>query len=216
MDEIFPGLLGWTAIRETIGQPVHSAYAVAARTLVDPMVPPEGLGTFGGSGEAADALPAPELIVLTNRHHRRHSARFHERFGCPVRASERGLYDLLDAPFKVSGFAAGEELAPGVVAHEVGVLCPDESALHLAIGPGALAVADGVIRSGDDGALVFVPTRCSATTRRRSGVGSPPPTGRLCDELEFDALLLAHGAPIRSGGREALAAFAEQVLAREG
>jgi hypothetical protein len=31
---------------------------------------------------------------------------------------------------------------------------------------------------------------------------------RIADELEFEALLLAHGGPIASGGREALAAFA--------
>lgn len=32
--------------------------------------------------------------------------------------------------------------------------------------------------------------------------------GALAAELEFDALLLAHGGPMASGGREALAAFA--------
>jgi hypothetical protein len=213
MDEIFPGLRSWTAIRETIGQPVHSAYAVQARTLIDPMVPPEGLGAFG---DRPDQIPAPELIVLTNRHHRRHSARFHERFRCRVVANDRGLYDLLDGPFKVTGFAPGDEVAPGVVAHEVGVLCPDESALHLAIGPGALAVADGVIRTGDDGALGFVPDSLLGDDPVRIRRGLAEAYRRLCDELEFDALLLAHGAPIVTGGREALAAFADEVLAREG
>jgi hypothetical protein len=31
---------------------------------------------------------------------------------------------------------------------------------------------------------------------------------RLADELDFDVLLLAHGKPIPSGGREALRRFA--------
>lgn len=213
MDEIFPGLLSWTAIRRTIGQPVHSAYAVEARTLIDPMVPPEGLGAFGdGPGQ----LPAPELIVLTSRHHRRQSADFAKRFGCRVVAHERGLYDLHDGPVRVTGFAPGDEVAPGLVAHEVGVLCPDESALHLAIGPGALAVADGVIRAGDDGALGFVPDSLLGDDPVRIRRGLAAAYRRLCDELEFDALLLAHGAPIVGGGREALAAFADEVLAREG
>lgn len=210
MDEIFPGLLSWTAIRKTIGQPVHSAYAVEARTLVDPMVPPEGLGAFGGSG-----LPEPELIVLTSRHHRRQSADFAQRFGCRVVANERGLYDLHDGPVRVTGFNPGDELAPGVVAHEVGVLCPDESALHVAVGPGALAVADGVIRAGDDGALGFVPDSLLGDDPVRIRRGLATAYRRLCDELEFDALLLAHGAPIASGGRAALMAFADEVLARE-
>jgi hypothetical protein len=213
MDEIFPGLFSWTAIRETIGQPVHSAYAVEARTLVDPMVPPEGLGAFG---DGPDQLPPPELIVLTNRHHRRHSAKFVERFRCRVVANERGLYDLLDGPVKVTGFHPGDELAAGVVAHEVGVLCPDESALHLAVGPGALAVADGVIRAGDDGALGFVPDSLLGDDPVRIRHGLATAYRGLCDQLEFDALLLAHGAPVTTGGREALAAFADEVLAREG
>jgi hypothetical protein len=31
---------------------------------------------------------------------------------------------------------------------------------------------------------------------------------RIADELEFEALLLAHGGPLATGGRDALAAFA--------
>ena len=208
MDEIIPGLQTWTAIRETIGQPVHSAYAVEARTLIDPMVPPEGLTAFGGD------LPAPARIVLSNRHHRRHSARFAERFGCDVLANERGLYDLLDGPVNVKGFAPGDEVAPGIVAHEVGVLCPDESALHLAVGPGALAVADGVVRAGDDGELSFVSDTLLGDDPERIRRGLAAAYRRLCDELEFDALLLAHGAPIASGGRDALRDFADGVLAQ--
>lgn len=211
MDEIFPGLTTWTAIRETIGQPVHSAYAVEARTLIDPMVPPEGLTAFG-DGE----LPAPERIVLTNRHHRRHSARYVERFRCDVLVNEHGLYELMDGPLRVRGFAPGDEVAPGIVAHEVGVLCPDESALHVAVGGGALAVADGVIRAHDDGALGFVsdPLLGDDPVRIRRGLAAA--YRRLCDELEFEALLLAHGAPIATGGRDALREFADAVLAETG
>ncbi|MBB4665221.1 hypothetical protein [Conexibacter arvalis] len=210
MDEIYPGLRSWTAIRETIGQPVHSAYAVEARTLIDPMVPPEGLAVFGGE------LPAPERIVLTNRHHRRHSARYVERFHCEVLANERGLFDLLDGPVRVTGFSPGDEVAPGVVAHEVGVLCPDESAVHVAAGRGALAVADGVIRAHDDGELAFVSDRLLGDDPERIKQGLASAYRRLCDELEFDALLLAHGAPIPTGGRDALRTFADGVLAATG
>jgi hypothetical protein len=31
---------------------------------------------------------------------------------------------------------------------------------------------------------------------------------RIAEELEFEALLLAHGGPMATGGRQALAAFA--------
>ena len=172
------------------------------------MVPPEGFAAFG------DGLPAPERIVLTNRHHRRHSARYVDRFGCDVVANERGLYDLLDGPVNVKGFTVGDELAPGVVAHEVGVLCPDESAIHLAVGPGALAVADGVIRSHDDGELTFVPDSLLGEDPEQVRQGLAAAYRRLCDELEFEVLLMAHGAPVVSGGREALRTFADGVLAQ--
>ncbi|MDO8185685.1 hypothetical protein Q5424_23545 [Conexibacter sp. JD483] len=207
MDEIFPGLLSWTAIRETIGQPVHSAYVVEARTLIDPMVPPEGLGAFSANG-----LPAPERIVLSNRHHRRHSARFAERFNCTVAVNERGLYEIQDQPLRVRGFRPGDELAPGVVAQQVGVLCPDESAIHITHGPGALAVADGVIRAGDDGALGFVPDHLLGDDPGAVKLGLAEAYLKLAEELEFSALLMAHGAPVIGDGREALRAFAEAVL----
>lgn len=213
MDEIYPGLYTWSAVRETIGQPVHSAYVAEARTLIDPMEPPEGLGAFGGDG-----LPAPERIVLTGRHHRRHSERFVERFGCSVHAHEAGLHDLADAPMQVHGFKAGDELAPGVVAQQVGVLCPDESAVHIAHGPGALAVADGVIRFDDDEGLAFVPDHLLGDEPERVKTGLARAYLKLCDELEFDTLLLAHGAPVAGTGdgrgRAALRAFAEAVLRR--
>ncbi len=209
MDEIFPGLLSWTAFRETIGQPVHSAYVVEARTLIDPMVPAEGLAAFG-TGD----LPAPERIVLSNRHHRRHSARFAERFNCTVAVSERALRAAGRA-------AAGARLrdratssAAGVTAQQVGVLCPDESAIHIAHGPGALAVADGVIRAGDDGGLGFVPDHLLGDDPQAVKTGLAEAYLRLAEELEFKILLMAHGAPVTSDGRAALRAFAEAVLRR--
>lgn len=190
-------------MRETIGQEVHSAYVVPARTLIDPMVPPEGLGAFKD-------LPTPERIVLTNRHHRRDSGRFVTAYGCSVFANERGLHDLADAAYNVHGFEPGEQVAAGVIAQEVGVLCPDESALHIAVGPGAIAVADGVIR-GADGELTFVPDHLLGDDPEAIRRGLADAYRRICDECEFDVLLLAHGAPYAHGGRDALRAFADAV-----
>lgn len=201
MDELAPGLYHWTAWRKTIRRTVHSAYVEPARALIDPMLPEEGVGWFAEHGP-------PERIVLSNRHHLRHSERFVERYGCTVQCDEAGLWDLTDRSVKVQGFRFGDEVAPGVVAHEVGVLCPEESALHIAVGPGALACADGVIR-GDDGALAFVSDVLLGDDPQTVRRGLAAAYGRLADELEFDILLLAHGAPFPTGGREALRAFAQ-------
>jgi hypothetical protein len=192
MEHIQPGLLHWTAYRDTIGSDVHSYFHIPSGTLVDPMVPPEGVEALGAE---------PARIVLTNRHHFRDSA----RFDCPVLCHEAGLHEFDGG---VEGFAFGDELAPGVRALEVGVLTPEETALHLAGDGGALALADCVIRGGD-GELAFVPDWLLGDDPAAIREGLCAAFRRLCDEAEFEALLLAHGDPIAQGGRSALRAFAD-------
>ena len=152
-----PGLLHWTAFRDTIGQDVHSYFHVPSGTLLDPMEPRGGL-------EAVAAERRPQRIVLTNRHHYRHSDRFREAFGCPVLCHEAGLHEFEAG--EVEGFAFGDELAPGVTAREVGVLAPEETAVHLATGGGgALAFAD----AADPRPARRAGLRPRLAARRRSG-----------------------------------------------
>jgi hypothetical protein len=186
MDEVVPGVFHWSAIHPRIHAEVHSHYVAASRTAIDPLEPPEGL-------EVA-------RVVLTNRHHLRHS----ERLGVPILCNESGLHEFADGP-DVQGFAIGDEVAPGIRAHEMGGICPDDTALLIDAGPGVLAVADAVIRH-DDGSLGFVPD---------SLWGDPEPEQeavrrslRRLVELDFDALILAHGSPMASGARAALAELA--------
>jgi hypothetical protein len=189
MDEIRDGLFHWTAYRDTIRQDVHSHCHAPSGTLFDPMEPPEGLGDL-----------QPQRIVLSNRHHWRQS----DRFGVPVLCHEAGLHEFADGR-DVQGFKWGDELAPGVVAHEVGVLCPEETALEI---DGALLFADCVI-GGRDGELAFVPDFLLGDDPPAIRAGLREAFLRLCDEVEFDTLLMAHGAPVRTRGRERLREFAE-------
>jgi hypothetical protein len=193
MEEIQPGVLHWTAYRDTIGQDVHSYLHVPSGTLLDPMVPLQGV----------DALPRVERIVLTNRLHYRDS----DAFGCPVFCHEAGLHHFPDR--NVEGFSWGVELAPGVTAHEVGVLCPEETAVQLG---NALAFADAVIR-GRHGELGFVPDHLLGDDPKAVKAGLRERFRRLADEVEFDALLMAHGEPISTGGRSALRTFADAPTA---
>jgi hypothetical protein len=198
MEEVQPGLLHWTAFRDTIGADVHSYFHVPSGTLLDPMEPPEGI----------DAIPRPQRIVLTNRHHYRHS----DRFDCPVLCHEAGLHEFQGGP-EVEGFAFGDELAPGVTAQEVGVLTPEETALHLVgEGGGALAFADAVVR-GRHGELGFVSDPLLGDDPSAIKEGLRAAFRRLCDDVEFDALLMAHGAPIANAGRSALRTFADAPTA---
>jgi Metallo-beta-lactamase superfamily len=201
MEEILPGLWHWTAFRDTIGADVHSYLHEPSGTVLDPMVPLQGLDAFEGR--------RVERIVLTNRHHYRHADEFRERFGCEVLAHEAGLHDL---PEHVSGFAFGEQLAVGVRALEVGVLTPEETAVRLDGGGGALAFADCVIR-GRHGELGFVPDGLLGDDPQAVKEGLRSAFGRLAREHEFEAVLMAHGEPIHRGGRSALLTFAEAPTA---
>jgi hypothetical protein len=196
--EVLPGVHHWTAIHPKIRLPVDSFYIESARVVLDPMVPREGLEWFEGR-------EPPSQIVLTNRHHLRESERYTETFGCPIRCSEPGLHEFGQGP-KVKGFAFGEELAPGITAHELGAICPDDTALHIrTAAASALAFADGVTRPRGGG-LSFVP---------RFLMGDDPTAvrARLREslhgllELDFDNLLFAHGEPLIGGGKAALREF---------
>ena len=196
--EVLPGVYHWTAIHPKIRLPVDSYYIEPARVVLDPTVPREGLDWFGSRA-------TPSQVVLTNRHHLRHSQRFAEAFGCPIRCSAAGVHEFERGP-KVEGFAFGEELAPGVTAHQLGAICPDDTALHIrTAGGGALAFADGLTHPRGGG-LSFVPGFL---------MGDDPATVRaelraslrgLLD-LDFDHLLFAHGEPLIGGGRVALRGF---------
>jgi len=194
MDHIQPALLHWTAYRDTIGAEVHSYFHAPSGTLIDPMVPPEGI----------DQITDPQRILLTNRHHYRES----DRFGVPVFCHEAGLHEFDDGR-QVDGFAWGDKLAPGVRVHEVGVLCPEETAVQVG---DALAFADCVIR-GAHGELGFVSDWLLGDDPQAIREGLRAAFRRLCDDVEFDALLLAHGEPMTHGGRSALRTFADAPTA---
>jgi len=198
MIEIAPGLWHWTAQRESIGMDVSSYYLESERVLIDPMIPPGGLGWLERHG-------APEHAILSNRHHDRHSWRLRDAFGCTVHCISNGMYEL-DGRGPVEAFEFGDQLPGGISVHEVDAICPDETALHIPRHR-ALACADGVVRwrAGDE--LQFVPDFLMdepAQTKR----GLRDAYRRLLD-LDFDLLLLAHGDPLVGGARDALRAFVD-------
>jgi hypothetical protein len=195
MKEIGPGIHHWKAMHPNIGTEVSSYYVEPAATLIDPLLPPEGI-------EWLRARRAPERIVLTNRHHYRHSDRIQAEFGCTVLASEPGLHEFTDGR-EVQGFAFGEVLAEGITAHEVGAICPDETALHIELGDGFLSVADGVLNY--DG-LRFVSDNLIGDDPEAVKEGLRDSYRRLLS-LDFEGLMCAHGDPMPTGGREALREF---------
>jgi hypothetical protein len=191
--EILPGVLRWTARHPNSGWESASHYLVDEGIVIDPIAPPEGFEWFDGReiGE----------ILLTNRHHTRSSFDLQDRLGLVVRAPQTGMHEL--PADRVQPYEFGELLSAGIRPHAISETWPDETALEIP-GHRAVAIADGVINY--DG-LSLVPDSLlgddpdAEAQRLRDGFA------RLCDAVDFDHLLLAHGASIIGDGRERLARF---------
>jgi hypothetical protein len=194
MDEIAPGIRHWKAVHPNLGVEVSAYWLPDLKLLLDPIAVP---------GEVEDV----DHILLSCRHHMRDCLTAAERLGATISAPRTGMHDYPDdTPIQPYDF--GEPLLDGaVIPHEVGALSPDETALHIP-SVNALEVADGAIRYGED--LHFVPDQYMDDPETdkpaiRRGLG------RLADELDFDVLLLAHGTPYATGGRDALRRFAAET-----
>jgi hypothetical protein len=193
--EVLPGVYHWTTVHPRIRIEVASYWLDESGVLIDPLIPPDaGIEWFAGRPTS------PSAIVLSNRHHYRHSGEFAERYECPVLCVSAGLHEFSpDEP--VTAFEPGDSLPGALLACEIGGICPDEMALYHAPSR-AIWCADGVVRSGD-GPLGFVPDRL---------MDDPPETkrrllsayDRLLGELDFDHVLLAHGGPVIGDGRTQL------------
>src|SRR5688572_8857734 len=123
-DEVIPGVLHWAAQHPRIGQVVHSAYLPDSGTVIDP------IGT-DWLGDALERQGGVERVVLSNRHHRRDYEPIAERFGADVVAPASGMHEFGEGT-EIRPYGWGEQVAPGVTAHELGVICPDDGALHIA------------------------------------------------------------------------------------
>jgi hypothetical protein len=199
VEEIASGLWHWSAPHPRIKIRVHSYYLPAERVVIDPIEPEDGLDWFADHGP-------PEHVLLTNRHHYRASGKFVERFGVTVHCVREGAHEF-GRDRQVEPFGFGDELPGGIVAHEVGAICPDETALHIPAHD-ALAVADGAVRWEPGAPLAFVPDDyMDAPEQTKSGLRD---AYRGLAELDFQHLLLAHGEPFVGDGRDALTAFARR------
>jgi hypothetical protein len=197
MEEVLPGVWHWTAEHPRIGVEVSSHWVPASAAVIDPLLPPEeGMEPFRGE--------PPERVLLSNRHHLRHSERFAEEFGCAIECSRPGLHEFDGGP-EVDGFDFGDQVAPGIEALEVGAICPDETALWIR-DSGALVIADGIMRYG--GEMRFVPDGLLGDDPEAVKAGLREAFSRLLDR-DFDNLLFAHGEPLIGGGKEALRRFAQ-------
>jgi hypothetical protein len=190
MEELTPEIRHWSAVHPNIGWVVSSYWLPGLGVLLDPL-------------EVPDEVEDVEEIVLSNRHHRRSAFEARERFGAVVRVPRVGLHEFDGDPVEPYDF--GAPLVGGaIIPFQVTELWPDDGALHI---PSleALAIADTVLN--EDGRLQWMPDYCfDDVTAERESISEG--LARLAEELDFEHLLLAHGAPMAGDGRERLREFA--------
>jgi hypothetical protein len=204
MKEILPGLWHWTTFHEGIDARVSSYYVEPAGALIDPRVPDDGLDAFAGRAR-------PQQVVLTTGLHARHADRFADAFGCLVRASPEAL-ERLAGRLDAEPYTGGDEVAPGLTAIQIGKLCPDEYALHIAVAGGAIAFADGLMHYGE--ALGFVPDTLMGDDAATVKAGLKDAFHGLLTR-DFDHLLFTHGEPLIGGGKAALRDFLKRPVGHE-
>jgi hypothetical protein len=197
--EIVPGAFHWTARHPRIGRDVSSYFMERSATLIDPMVPAEGSSWFREQ--------PPGLIVLTSRHHYRDSAAFADEFGIEVWCHKDGLHEFGDGT-PVKGFSTGDVLAPGITALPFNTISPDDVALGIDAGGGALAIGDGLVHFGQ-GRIGFVPDHLMGDDPEAVKRATRDAAERLLDR-QFQHLFFAHGDPLVGDGRARLAEFLEK------
>jgi hypothetical protein len=207
MREIVPGLFHWRAFHDGIGKDVSSYFVNEPGVLIDPLLPTEGCDARTDPLEWLGQHGPPKAILLTNRHHYRHSRRLADAFDLTVYVSEPGIHEF-SASQHVQPFHFGDRLPGDVIAHEIDAICPDETALEI---PSlrAVALADGLVRfSSFEGPLGFVPDRLMGDDPGAVKEGLHDSYSRLLT-FDFDHLLLAHGMPAVGDGKEQLRTFLE-------
>ncbi len=191
MRDFLPGVLSWSWFSEPHGYDFNGTLLLNAEgnLCVDPLDPTE---------EVLDRLAKQGVaqILITNRNHARAANRVRARTGARVAihpadaAYARDQGTAIDAELEV-----GERVGPFTVVGVPGK-SPGEIALH---DPARrmLVVGDAVI-GNPPGRLSLLRERVmDDPARLRASV-------RSLLELDFDALMVGDGVPIREGGRERL------------
>jgi hypothetical protein len=199
MQEIVPGVVHWEAFNPSINTRVSSYLIVDGGVILDPMPPEEGFGAL------AERYGAPQTVILTNRHHFRHAGELQREYGATVYCNEHGMHQF-SGDQGVRPFAFGDELPGRAVTQEVGVLCPEETAVWFPQ-QRALAFADAMVRHPMDGPLGFVSDGLLGDDPEAIKAGLRAAFRRLAG-LEPEVLLLAHGDPWTEHATGALRAFA--------
>ena len=200
----------------TYYEPPAGVAGAGALVLIDPLAPPEGTPEAEKFWKSLDGdvarLARPVVILLGNHFHSRSAQAVMDRYrrtvGASILAHEAAAHQV---PCELTRtFRHGQVLPGGVVAHEAAGLSPDETVFRLPP-HGALVFADALLGTGSGRVQVprasWAPDSTEAQQMYREALR--PSLRRLLElrgESAIRMLLVSHGEPVLSGGREALKA----------
>jgi len=202
VDELAPGLWRWTAFHPEWKEDVGCVYYEApdAVVLVDPLVPADDAERFWRDLDRdVEASGKPMHVLITVFWHVRSTREVAERYGAQVWAPSRGRGAIERRAGAVSDvFRPGDELPGGVVpfatarAAEVVFWLP----AHRAVVPG------DVILGAGKGGLRLCP---ASWLPEKSSLAQLAESLRPLLDLPVERVLVSHGEPVLTGGRDALA-----------
>jgi glyoxylase-like metal-dependent hydrolase (beta-lactamase superfamily II) len=207
MEKLTAGLWRWTARHPEwhpgeFGAEVVSFAADAGDgtlLLIDPLLPSEPdevleqLDTIAAGAErVAILISIPYHVRSAEELRKRYRATIHGHKAAAKRlSSQAGFHEI----------ETGTELPGGVTAYPIGKPRRHETPLHL---PSHKALVFGDSVAEYDGALrVWADGRIDAKAKRFYRERFNPTLEPLLD-LDFDAVLVTHGAPVMTNGKEAL------------
>ncbi|HWI22322.1 MAG TPA: hypothetical protein VNT22_06870, partial [Baekduia sp.] len=115
---------------------------------------------------------------------------------------------VLDGKLAAEAVPEGQPVNGTATPHHVGAICDDEGAVHIAVGEGALVIADAALLD-QHGAISFMPDHLIGDEPERVKQELRVSLSRLLT-LEFDSLLFTHSEPLVGGGKAALREFLDQ------
>lgn len=202
MQELAPGLWRWTAFHPEWKEDVGSVFYEApdAVVLVDPLVPPDDADRFWRALDRdARASGKPVHVLVTVFWHTRSTREIAERYGARVWAPTRGRPAIERRAGAVTdAYRPDDELPGGVVpfktarAAEVVFWIPS----HHTVVPG------DVIIGAQDGGLRLCP---ASWLPEKTSLDQLSDSLRPLLALQAERVLVSHGEPVLTGGRQALA-----------
>lgn len=194
--EVIPGVLHWSAYYEKISSDVSSYYVPGPGVVIDPILPADG----------SNGLPGDvKQIILATGHHERSAAQLAASSGAKIWGGPR-VADELAGRLEVQQIEDGTEFADGMTMHHIGGVADHESVIHIAIGDGALVIADALLV--DDRTISFVPDEWLGDDPAATKAAIKQRFSELL-VLDFDNLLSTHGGHVIGGGKELLQEFVD-------